>query len=62
MTVQFRNGNKVTANKATLNELSIALRYASEKLREKDRLAMSQHYKEMADVIYDELDKENYFD
>lgn len=62
MTVMFENGEKVTASKDVLNELSLAYRYASERWEQKNLYVTAELYEQRAHTIYDALDETGYYD
>lgn len=56
------NGYKITANKHTLNALSILANAAYYHYKEKGYKGLSNEASDIADAIYNTLDKVGYYD
>lgn len=61
MKVSTPEGN-ITASKALLNDLSLALCEASKRYAEIGKSGLSKHYSELSDIIYASLKENGYYD
>lgn len=61
MTVNTWEG-KITANKVTLNLISLAFSKAADKFKDEGRDGMAESFDEVADEIYNALKNAGYYD
>ncbi|MBQ8426167.1 MAG: hypothetical protein IJX16_00180 [Clostridia bacterium] len=61
MTVEIKGLGKITASKEVLNTLSSLIWESSESYENRGRKALAKDASDIANAIYDELDKANYY-